>query len=289
MTKLNEIGIAHYLVPLSFVVLFAFIGVRIMTASHAKTIDVYHAIGYAKSANIQTTVQNHALLLAQKTSQPVSSRIWAGYAVNSVLPRTLFRKIQATWVQPKVTCDASQAWTVFWVGLDGLGNNNVEQAGSEAYCDSVGATPTYNLWWETYPYNPIQTEDIINAGDTINAVVIYNPANSTITMAVKDITTGQQLIHSVACSLVNCPRISAEVVSEDVGRYGSDSYFPLANYGKVSYSKVSITDSEPKTGNVINTSWRTLAITEQDAGIKYASVSALSAQGTAFSTTWLHQ
>ncbi len=291
MTKLNEIGIAHYLVPLSFVVLFAFIGVRIMTASHAAVPDVYHAIGYVKPADIETPLLSHTNQLTSfttQTQQTANARNWAGYSIYSILPKTLFRGVQATWVQPKITCHTNQEWVTFWVGLDGWTNGHVEQAGSEAYCITATSAPIYNIWWEVYPNYSIQVGPTINAGDTVTALVIYNPANTTITMAAKDVTTGQSFVHSEVCTgQVTCPRTSAEIVSESVA--GSTGYYPVPNYGKVTFTKVAITDSEPKTGPIANFGWRDVAITEQAGGIKYASVSALNAQGTAFGTTWLHK
>ncbi len=283
MKKLNQTGIFRFVISFIFITFFAFVGAKVASSSHI--------IGYGNPADIVTPTQsltNQLEPLTNRSQQTATSRNWAGYAVYSTLPKTKFRAVQATWVQPKITCAAKPAWMTFWVGLDGWTNGNVEQAGSEAYCLSSSGPPIYNIWWEVYPNYTIQIVQTINPGDTINAIVMYNPANNTITMSVKDVTTGQSFVHNEVCTgQFTCPRTSAEIVTEDV--YGSNNYYLLPNYGKVTFTKVAITDSEPKTGPIANFGWRDVAITEQAGGIKYASVSALNAQGTAFGTTWLHK
>jgi Peptidase A4 family len=231
----------------------------------------------------QTRAVNHV-------SQQFTSRNWDGYITYASSHSTEFNSVKATWVQPTVTCEAATAWTVFWVGLDGWWNNTVEQGGSEAYCPTAGGSPTYDLWWEMFPTNSIQTVLAINAGDTITASVKYATATSVFTIKVKDVTTGKAFTKHERCgSGLVCNRSSADVITEDVGMFGAGSYFPLADYGTMGYTNVGVTDTTGTKGSISKKSWLNAAVTEASGGTTYATVSALSAHGTAFTTTWQHQ
>jgi hypothetical protein len=106
------------------------------------------------------------------TSGQFSTRNWDGYLTYVSSEAKDFNSVKATWVQPVITCPVANAWTVFWVGLDGWWNDTVEQGGSSARC--VGGIPQYDLWWEMYPTNSIQlmTGIAVGAGDTIRASVV---------------------------------------------------------------------------------------------------------------------
>ena len=54
----------------------------------------------------------------------------------------------------------------FWIGFDGWNNGSVEQGGTSAYCS--GGRATYDVWWEMYPYNDVQTSFAISAGDSMS-------------------------------------------------------------------------------------------------------------------------
>ena len=99
---------------------------------------------------------------------------WSGYAAGT--GAEVFKSVSSTYVQPAVTCPVSGAFTVFWVGLDGLFDGTVEQDGTAAYCD--GSTPEYFAWWEMYPTNAIQPTIPISAGDAIRASVKYQVAST---------------------------------------------------------------------------------------------------------------
>ena len=182
-------------------------------------------------------------------SASFTSRNWAGYVTYAASETTDFNVVKATWVEPVVTCKADQAWTVFWVGLDGWYDGTVEQGGSEAYCATAGGPASYNLWWEMFPTNSIQTELAINAGDTITASVSYSTKTAIFTIVVKDVTTKKSITEKESCAPgLTCGRSSAEAITEDVGRFGQGNYFPLADYGSMGYSNSQITDVRQTSG-----------------------------------------
>ncbi len=219
-----------------------------------------------------------------------SSRNWDGYITSASNESTDFNGVAATWVQPTVTCQTAQAWTVFWVGLDGWWDGTVEQGGSSAFCPTQGGKAQYTLWWEMYPTNSIQSVLAINPGDKITASVVYSTATAVYTITVKDATTGQHFVQKQKCgSGLTCQRSSADIITEDVGRFGASTYFPLANYGRMSYVNSTVGDVAGHVGSISNTNWLNAAVTEASGGVTYATVTPLSATGRNFTTIWHHQ
>lgn len=246
--------------------------------AHASTAS-HRSAGYAGPARERTM---------RGGTGSLASRNWAGYTALLSDGSTDFNAVKSTWVQPAVTCEANNAWTVFWVGLDGWTNGTVEQGGSSARC--IGGTPHYTLWWEMFPTNAIQTMNTINAGDTITASVVYDPSTKKFQIKVRDVTTGKGFTENEKCAGdQTCERSSAESIAEDVGHFGAGTYFPLADYGTMTFTKSTITDVNGTSGGFSKPAWEYAAITEQSGKKIYATVSALSDHGKTFSATWQHR
>lgn len=231
--------------------------------------------------------------LSVGSTTQATSRNWDGYVTVPSTTSPTFNAVSATWVQPSVTCEAAQAWTVFWVGLDGWSDATVEQGGSSAYCPTAGGPATYQLWWEMYPTNAIRTVLTIAAGDTIHAVVTYEPATSDYVIRVRDVTSGKGFTRTELCGAgFTCYRYSAEVITEDVGHYsgsGGTTYFPLADYGKMHYGAVNIVDASGTKGPISDAAWNDAAVIERSGGVTYATISKLFGGGHAFNTIWKHE
>ena len=241
-------------------------------------------VGYAGPARGLVTLRRGAT----DESGTSTSRNWDGYVTYASTEGTDFTAIKSTWVQPAVTCEAANAWTVFWVGLDGWFDGTVEQGGSSAVCANKGGPAQYQLWWEMYPTNSIQTVLLIKAGDTVTASVTYSA--SVFTIKVRDVTSGDGFTRKERCaSGLTCDRNSTEVITEDVGSYPAGTYFPLADYGTMDYTGISATDVAGHSGSISAKHWLNTAITESAGGVTYATVSKLRNQGRAFSTTWKHR
>src|SRR5262245_54897585 len=69
---------------------------------------------------------------------------WAGYQITGATGVTA---VGGEWVQPAVSGTGSSVSSM-WVGIDGAGNNTVEQIGTEA--DVVDGTPQYSAWYELF-------------------------------------------------------------------------------------------------------------------------------------------
>jgi hypothetical protein len=248
------------------------------TVGSARAASVHRPVGYAGPARG----------IMHAGSGSLESRNWAGYAALPLTGTTDFNAVKSTWVEPAVTCEAASAWTVFWVGLDGWNSDTVEQGGSSAQC--IGGVPNYTLWWEMYPTNAIQTMNGISPGDTISASVTYDPSTKLYRIKVKDVTSGQGFTkHEKCANNQTCSRASAEAIAEDVGRFGQGTYFPLADYGTMTFTNSTITDVNGTAGGFTKPAWQYAAITEQSGTRIYATISALSDRGKTFSATWKHR
>ncbi|MEV6824502.1 G1 family glutamic endopeptidase [Amycolatopsis sp. NPDC051102] len=245
--------------------------------------------GYAGAAQHTHLLGGHSPSVAGPLVN-ATSRNWAGYAITSLsTPAATFTHVHGSWTQRPVTCPTSDAWAVFWVGFDGWTNGTVEQGGSSARC--VNSTPVYQLWWEMFPTNAIQPVLTINAGDSVSADVTYNAATAQFTITVADATqhTSFTTTQTCAATLV-CSRSSADWVVEDVGRFGSGDFFPLANYGQALMNNSVGSDDAGHSGSMTASStWQRTRIQEQDTTTTYATTGATSTNGQNFAVTWAHQ
>jgi hypothetical protein len=250
----------------------------------------------ASSARAETAASRQALLHEgtagrewgpSNASAQFTSRNWDGYITYVSSDGTDFNVVKASWTQPTVQCEQSNAWTVFWVGLDGWWDNTVEQGGSSAQC--VKGIPQYTVWWEMFPTNSIQSVFTIKPGDKISATVTYKPTTSVFVITVSDVTSGHSFTQNQHCaSTITCERSSADVIAEDVGHFGGGTFFPLADYKTMSFTGAAITDTAGHSGSFSNSAWLNAAVTESSAGTTYATVSPLSTTGQRFSATWRH-
>ncbi|MGW4056954.1 G1 family glutamic endopeptidase [Amycolatopsis sp. NPDC004747] len=219
-----------------------------------------------------------------------TSRNWAGYAITSLSsPAATFTHVHGSWTQRPITCPASDAWAIFWVGFDGWTNNTVEQGGSSARC--VNGTPVYELWWEMFPTNAIQPVLTIDAGDSVSADVTYNAATAQYTITVADATKHTSFTTNQTCAAnLVCSRSSADWIVEAVGRFGTSDFFPLANYGRALMNNSVGSDNAGHSGSMTASStWQRTKIQEQDATTTYATTGDTSTNGQNFAVTWAHQ
>lgn len=89
------------------------------------------------------TTTNSAVLAVSAAN--VHSTNWSGYAATGAT----FTSVSGSWTVPDVTCaNPSDGSTSEWIGIDGDGNQTVEQDGTEADC--AGGSPQYYAWYEMY-------------------------------------------------------------------------------------------------------------------------------------------
>ncbi len=99
-----------------------------------------------------------------------------------------------------------------WVGIGGLNDGTLVQAGTEA--DNQSGTAFYQAWTEVLPAaeNPLTL--IIHAGDKIKTTGGVLPEHETWHMKVKDVTTGQKGKRTASKKSVGSSEASVEAIHE---------------------------------------------------------------------------
>ena len=200
-----------------------------------------------------------------------TSSNWSGYAVTGAT----FQAASGSWTQPAVTCPTTKSqYASFWVGIDGDNSSTVEQIGTDSDC--ISGKPTYYAWYEMYPAAPVNLtahQMPVSPGGTFTATVQY--ANGAFTLSLTNGTTT-----FTTTPLAGTPaRSSAEWIAEAPSVGGH--VLPLANFGSVSFSGASATDSNENSGTISDTAWNDDAITLVQKGLT-ATPGTLASKGSAF-------
>ncbi len=196
--------------------------------------------------------------------QKATSGNWAGYVVGagSDSGSTSFKSVTGSWVQPTAKCSSSGAtYSAFWVGLGGAdGQEALEQDGTEANCDSSG-TAHYYAWYELVPKAPVRVDLAVQPGDHMTATTTVN--GHQVIETIVNQTTGQSFSKTLTMS--NPDVSTAEWVAEAPSQCQSGATnctaLPLSNFGKVSFTSASATDSSGHTGTISSNDWSTAALT----------------------------
>jgi len=157
---------------------------------------------------------------AAKTKE---SGIWTGYMATG----PTFTRTSLEWRQPTVRCTVPKAQVSIWVGFGGAGT--LQQDGTIAVCDGLGSPKFYKMFWEMFRSPPPSSggEPIVVApGDDIEASVDYHAKDDTVTLEVKDKTSGEDMKTVQPCN-GGCPRTNTNWIVEAPG----GGKYPLANFG----------------------------------------------------------
>jgi len=157
---------------------------------------------------------------------------WTGH----IFTGPTFTAVNGQWVVPTVQPSAAGAYSATWIGVDGVHNSSLIQAGTAQ--DTANGTTTYDDWYEILPAN----ETLIAAvapGDHIQASINEN-SPGTWTIAITDITSGQSFSQAFA---YDGPGTSAEWIEESPKVNGQQSV--LANFGNVQITGMAWAGSNP--------------------------------------------
>ncbi len=196
--------------------------------------------------------------------QQASSGNWSGYVVGSSgsSSRT-FKTVTGSWVQPTAQCSAAtgSTYSAFWVGLGGAtGKSSLEQDGTEVNCSADGKA-TYYAWYELVPKAPVKVKMAVHPGDHMTATTSVNGHH--VTETIVNHTTGATFAKTLYMS---APDLSSaewvtEAPSECQGSVANCSALPLGDFGKVTFSGASATDSTGHTGTIGDSAWQTARLT----------------------------
>lgn len=222
----------------------------------------------AGSASPVNTGTNRVPIVGLRHS---TSTNWSGYAADG--PPGAFTSVTATWVQPSVSCTSQNAYSAYWVGLDGDNTNTVEQLGTEADC--LSGSPSFYAWFEMYPRPEYLINTVIvRPGDSYTASVTYQGSGGFL-LTLRDATTGTSF--STTQKLSSARLASAETIVEAPW---SGGVLPLANFGKASFSGATANGSPLGGFSTID------PITMHDPYGMVATPSRFKSGNTAFSVTW---
>jgi hypothetical protein len=208
---------------------------------------------------------------------------WSGYADIAVSKPYTF--VEANWTEPKYTCDGnSPESSAVWVGLEGYGDQTVEQGGTIAICSGKNQG-THYAWWEMYPHNSVQEIFPVKVGDKMYASVTYNAGSSKpYNIYVWDETSDVSLNVNEACS-TTCNRSSAEWIVESPGINGQIAYLPKFKPIVFTEGFSSVTPGATSVSSI--KSFAHQAITMTGASGNRAVPSALTSNGEGFSDKWV--
>jgi hypothetical protein len=160
------------------------------------------------------------------TTASASTENWAGYT--ALGQAGSFTSVSTSWVQPSVTCGSANTFSSFWVGLDGVGTQTLEQTGTEADCANGAAA--YSGWYEIFPAAPVFYDSPVRPGDQMSASVVANGGGS-FTLTLTDATEGWKQVTDK--TVQGSSLSSAEIIAEAPS---SQSVLPLANFGTVNFT-----------------------------------------------------
>jgi hypothetical protein len=164
------------------------------------------------SSPIKTTSAGSASSGAPRPFAPEAGSLslsnWGGYiAPGSADEYTISA---AHWAVPKVTCRADKDFYAPWVGIDGYGDQTVEQTGVQTACAS--GSPVSQAWYEMYPAPPVYINEPVSTGDGFSASVSYSTMTKRFTITITDVS--KAWTDTVTKKLKSAKRMSAEVVIE---------------------------------------------------------------------------
>jgi hypothetical protein len=215
----------------------------------------------------------------------VVSQNWGGYVTQQ--HGVKFRYVRATFFVPYVDCASTpSSFSGHWVGLDGAGNDTVEQDGILAACE--GATPTYSAWYEMFPLPPVYATMTVRPGNSIVASSYYNTGTGKFTLSLTDTTNGEHFTHTLSCPAGSqCQRLSAEVISEAPS--SGSSILPLTNFRAESFSDIVVSDSNGQRAGLRAPWWGTFAVATENSGGTVLDQPTQVFRGKAFDCYWMAQ
>jgi len=183
--------------------------------------------GLLLAAGIAAVVVLGGARSAMAAPAGVDSNSWAGYYLSGA--DGAFTTVSASWTEPTAACTSGDEDVAFWVGLDGISSDSVEQIGSQADCTS--GTASYAGWYDMYPAAPVYFSNVLRPGDALTASVTFS-GTKTYTLVLADSTQGWSKTATVAEA--GLARSSAEIVTSGPGASGSSP--TLTDFGKITYT-----------------------------------------------------
>ena len=191
-------------------------------------------------------------ITAENASYVQYSGNWAGAVITAPPAGTTFTAVSAQFVvptpkEPSGGSSRTQYAATAWVGIDGdTYQDAILQTGVDFYVE--GSSISYDAWYEWYPDYAYDFSGIsISAGNTI-AVSVVSSSASAGTAKIENLSTGQTVSKALTApsSSSHLGGQNAEWIVEDFEEGGGQ--VPFANFGTVTFTDASWTDSAGATG-----------------------------------------
>jgi hypothetical protein len=217
-------------------------------------------------------VAGHATKVKALTQ--VESTNWSGYADTG----SGFTKATGKWIEPSASCGSSTSLAAFWVGIDGLNSNSVEQDGTLIECS--GGTAFYYTWWEMFPTNDVQVVgETLRPGDAITASVVRS--GTSYKLSVTDSThPADSFSTTQSCS--DCSNSSAEWIAEAPS--SSSGVEPLSHFSIFKPYQAGVATTS-KSGVISSFSDEEIIMVDNSGNVE-AQPGKLAGNGESFSITW---
>ena len=185
------------------------------------------------------------------SANTITSPNWSGYALTSANNNNnAFTNVSATFVVPTVTPGTGTGLSeaAFWVGLDGYSSQRIEQIGVIAEAET-GYTSYYYAFYATGAGAANGIAQVL-PGDKISVAVSYNSSTDKYGLYIDD-TSRPGINETITPTAGTNPApSSAEWIAEAPANSTGTQFYPLANFGSVTFTSASATDSGPASGTI---------------------------------------
>jgi hypothetical protein len=228
------------LIVLVSFVLAASVAFSVLAESHGARAPLPKASPHRKHSQPLAVQQTEPVRWAGTSSPHIfSSTTETAEAINwtgHIFTGMTFSAVSAQWIVPTVQPSAPGAYSATWIGIDGVNNASLIQAGTAQ--DTSAGTTTYDDWYEILPANETLITSV-SPGDHIQASV-NEGSRGTWTISIADLTSGQSFSQAFP---YNGPATSAEWIEESPKVNGLQS--ALANFGTVQFTGMAWDGSNP--------------------------------------------
>lgn len=219
-------------------------------------------------ASAATTHANSLEHLLSHDRNASFSGNWSGYAETG----GGYTSATATWTVPSVSATRSSTYSAAWVGIDGDGNRDLIQTGTES--DYVNGRAEYAAWWEILPDFSVAIPSVpVRPGDSITASVAQ-VSGTTWTISLRNNTTGASWSSN---KTYTGPGASVEYVQEAPTVSGQQA--SVADFSTFSFSNLLANGENPR---LVSSE----KIILRQNGIEYSTPSDPNSSGDGFSVSY---
>jgi len=156
-----------------------------------------------------------------------------------VVTGTTYFSISGSWVVPRVTATEGTQYSSVWIGIDGYGNSDLIQTGTEQTATSAGESSD-SAWWEILPAAETPISDMtVNPGDHMTASIVDDGFGQW-TMSIANVTTGQTFLTTQAYTgpaqsaewILEAPEVNTRIAS-------------MAHYSETTVQGISLNGQNP--------------------------------------------